>query len=114
MALRVEPFIKTCSFPDGIKVQPDGIAGRNNGTGNNVVAIHQAAGNRFADSVDVDWGSSDEGNDKADCCGKQSWNHDNTKPTHVEAVVGGCDPLAKGLPSGVRRLSLKYRSCHLP
>ena len=33
--------------------------------------------------------------DEAGCCCKQGWNHNDSEPTHVKTVVGGCYPLAE-------------------
>ena len=94
----VQPLIEAGGFPDGVEVQADGVAGRHNSTGDDVVAIHEAAGNGLADAVDVDGGSSDEGNDEADRSSKKSGDHKSPKPSHIESVVGGSYPLTKRFP----------------
>ena len=94
----VQPLIEGSSFPDGVEVQADGVAGRNNSTGDDVVAVEQGAGDRLADAVDINRGSGDEGNDEAGGSSQQSRDHQNTEPTHIEAVVGAGDPLAELLP----------------
>ena len=66
MALQVEPLVEAGGFPDGIEVQADGVAGGHNSTGNDVVAVHQGAGNGLTDAVDVDGGSGDERHNEAD------------------------------------------------
>jgi hypothetical protein len=94
----VEPLIEAGGFPDGIEVQADGVAGGHNSTGDDVVAVHQAAGDGLADAVDVNGGSGDEGDDEAGGGGQQAGDHQHTEPAHVEAVVGGGDPLAEAGP----------------
>merc|ERR1712100_480945 len=96
----VQPLIEGSSFPDGVEVQADSVAGRNNSTGDDVVAIDQGAGNGLADAVDVNRRSGDEGNDEADGGSQQSGDHQHTEPAHIKAVVGGSDPLTEGLPAG--------------
>ena len=51
-----------------------------------------------APPVDINRGSGDEGNDEAGGGSQQSRDHQNTEPTHIEAVVGAGDPLAELLP----------------
>jgi len=94
----VQPLVEAGGFPDGVEVQADGVAGRNNSTGDDVVAVDQGAGNGLADAVDINRGSGDEGNDEADGRGQQAGDHQHTEPAHIEAVVGGGDPLAELLP----------------
>jgi len=43
----VQPLVEAGGFPDGVEVQADGVAGRNNGAGDDVVAVHQGAGDRL-------------------------------------------------------------------
>jgi len=52
----VQPLIEAGGFPDGVEVKADGVAGRNNSTGNDVVAVQQGTCNRLTDAVDVDRG----------------------------------------------------------
>ena len=47
----VEPFIKACSFPNGIEMESDGIAAGNDCAGDDVVSIEKRTGNWFADPV---------------------------------------------------------------
>ncbi len=94
----VKPFIKAGCFPNGIEVQADGVTGGDNSTGDDVVSVHQGAGNGLTDAVDVDGGSGDEGNDEADGRGQQRWDHQHTEPAHIKAVVGGGDPRTKAIP----------------
>jgi hypothetical protein len=44
-------------------------------------------------------GSSDEGNDEADGGAQQRRDHQHTEPAHIEAVVGGGDPLTERFPA---------------
>ena len=79
-------------------MQSNCIRGRHNSTRDDVVSVHQAAGNGLTDAVDVDGGSGDEGNDEANGGAQQARDHQHAEPAHVEAVVGGGDPLAELLP----------------
>ena len=94
----VQPLIKRSSFPDGIEVQADGVAGRNNSTGDDVVAVDQGASDRLTDAVDIDGRSSDERNDEADGGRQKAGNHQHAEPTHINAVVGVGHPLTEGFP----------------
>merc|ERR1712100_998464 len=96
----VQPLIERSSFPDGIEVQADGVGGRNNSTGDDVVAIDQRASDRLTDAVDVNRRSGNESNDEADGGSQQCGDHQHTEPTDIQTVVGGGDPLAEGLPAG--------------
>merc|ERR1712022_35542 len=96
----VQPLIERSSFPDGIEVQADGVAGRNNSTGDDVVAVDQGASDRLADAIDVNRRSGDESDDEADGGSQQGGDHQHTEPTDIQTVVGGGDPLAEGLPAG--------------
>merc|ERR1712054_340387 len=96
----VQPLIERSSFPDGIKVQADGVGGGNNSTGDDVVAVDQRTSDRLTDAVDVDRRGGNESNDEADGGSQQSWDHQHTEPTDIETVVGGGDPLTEGLPAG--------------
>ena len=80
-------------------MQADGVAGRNNSTRDDVVAVHQGASDGLADAIDVNRRSGDESDDEADGGSQQSWDHQHTEPTDIETVVGGGDPLAEGLPT---------------
>ena len=80
-------------------MQADGVAGRNNSTRDDVVAVHQGASDRLADAIDVNRRSGDESDDEADGGSQQSWDHQHTEPTDIQTVVGGGDPLAEGLPA---------------
>ena len=95
----VQPLVEAGGFPDGIEVQADGVAGGNNGAGDDVVAVHQRAGDGLADAVDVDRGCRDEGDDEADGGSQQGGDHQHTEPTDIDAVVGGGDPLAEAFPA---------------
>ena len=91
----VQPLVERSSFPDGIEVQADGVGGGHNSTGDDVVAVDQGAGDGLTDAVDVDGGSCDEGNDEAGGGGQQGGDHQHTEPAHIQAVVGGGEPLAE-------------------
>jgi len=104
----VEPLVEAGGFPDGVEVQADGVAGGDNSTRDDVVSVHQAAGNGLTDAVDVDGGSGDEGNDEANGGAQQAGDHQNTEPAHIEAVVGGGDPLTELIP---RRSALALLDC---
>merc|ERR1712216_305008 len=93
------PLIEGGSFPDWVEVQANGVAGRNNSTRNDVVAIHQCTCNRLADAVDVNRRCGDESDDEAGGSCKQCGDHQNTKPTDIKTVVGGGDPLTELLPA---------------
>merc|ERR1711871_1865045 len=86
-------------FPDGIEVKADGVRGRNNSTRDDVVAVDQGASDGLTDTVDVDRGSGDEGDDEADGGSQQCGDHQHTEPAHIEAVIGGGDPMTEGLPA---------------
>ena len=95
----VQPLIERGSFPDGIEVKADGVRGGHNSTGDDVVAVDQGASDGLTDAVDVDGGCCDERNNEAGGGSQQGGDHQHTEPTHIEAVVGGGDPLAEGLPA---------------
>ena len=80
-------------------MQADGVAGRNNSTRDDVVAVHQGASDRLADAIDVNRRSGDESDDEADGGSQQGGDHQHTEPTDIQTVVGGGDPLAEGLPA---------------
>ena len=80
-------------------MQADGVAGRNNSTRDDVVAVHQGASDWLADAIDVNRRSGDESDDEADGGSQQSWDHQHTEPTDIQTVVGGSNPLAEGLPA---------------
>ena len=88
-------------------MQADGVAGRNNSTRDDVVAVHQGASDGLADAIDVNRRSGDESDDEADGGSQQSWDHQHTEPTDIETVVGAGDPLAKRFPSILGLLSCK-------
>ena len=94
----VEPLIHGSSFPDGVEVQADGCRGRDNRTGDDVIAAKQRALNGLADAVDVNSGGADEGDDEGDGCSQQAGNHQHAEPTYVDTVVGAGYPLAELLP----------------
>ena len=50
----VQPFIHRSSLPDRVEVHTDGVGGRDNGTGDDVVTVQERSGNRLANTVDVD------------------------------------------------------------
>merc|ERR1712185_185985 len=95
----VQPLIERSGFPDGIEVQADGVAGRNNSTRDDVVAVDQGASDRLADAIDVNRRSGDESDDETDGGSQQGRDHQHTEPTDIQTVVGGGDPLAEGLPA---------------
>ena len=95
----VQPLIEGSSFPDGVEVQADGVAGRNNSTRDDVVAVDQGASDGLTDAIDVDRRSGDESDDEADGGSQQSGDHQHTEPTDIQTVVGGGHPLAEGLPT---------------
>ena len=79
-------------------MQADGVAGRNNSTRDDVVAVDQGASNGLADAIDVNRRSGDESDDEANGGSQQARNHQDSKPTHINAVVGVGDPITKGCP----------------
>ena len=95
----VQPLIEGSSFPDGVEVQADGVAGRNNSTGDDVVAVDQGASDGLTDAIDVDRRSGDESDDEADG-GSQQSGIISTPNQPTQTVVGGGDPLTEGLPAG--------------
>ena len=107
----IQPLVQRSCFPDGIEVKTNCVGRRNNCTRDDVVTVDQRTSDWFTDTVDVHGGSSDEGDDEADSCCQQSWNHQNAEPTYIQAVVGGGDPLAERLPCG--RLLTRKCCCHL-
>ena len=94
----VQPLVEAGGFPDGIEVQADGVAGGDNSTRDDVVSVDQGASNRLTDAIDIDRRGGDEGNDVANGGGQQAGDHQDTEPTHIDAVVGAGDPLAKLRP----------------
>ena len=80
-------------------MQANGVAGRNNSTRNDVVAIQQGTSDRLANAVDVNRRGGDESDDEASGGGKQTRDHQHTEPTDINTVVGICDPLTKALPA---------------
>jgi len=95
----VQPLIQGSSFPDGIKVQSNCVGRRNDSTRNDVVAPHKRTRNRFTNTINVHRGSTDESDDETSSSCKQGRNHQNTKPTNIEAVIGRSYPLAELFPS---------------
>jgi hypothetical protein len=83
MALRVEPFVKASSFPNSVKMEPDGIGRGDNGTGDDVVSIHEGASDWLANPVDVDRRSSDEGYHEANRSGEEARHHECAKMPDV-------------------------------
>jgi hypothetical protein len=79
----VKPFVQGRSFPDGIKVKADSVAGGNNSTRDDVVTVHKGTGNRLTDAVDVHRGSTDECDDEASSRSKKARNHENTEVPYV-------------------------------
>ena len=79
-------------------MQADGVAGRNNSTGDDVVAVDQGASDGLADAIDINRGSGDKGNGEADGGRQEAGNHQHAEPTHIDAVVGVGHPLTKGFP----------------
>ena len=94
----VEPFIKACSFPNGIEMESDGIAAGNDCAGDDVVSIEKRTGYRLPNTVNVDRRGPNESKDKAGSGGKKGGDHQHTEPAHIEAVVGGGYPLAEVFP----------------
>ena len=94
----VQPLIERGGFPNGIEVQTNCVGRRDNSTRDDVVAINQRSGNWFANAIDIHRRSGDEGDDETDSGSQQRWDHQCTKPAHVEAVIGGCDPVAEDFP----------------
>jgi len=107
----VEPFIKTCCFPNWIEVKSNCIRRRNNSTRDNVVSIHERTSNWFPNTVNIDSWSSNKRDDKADSCSKESWNHKSSEPSNIKTVVCGCNPLAKRFPH-VNTLGCRNCSSH--
>merc|ERR1712199_95885 len=95
----VQPLIEGSGFPDGVEVQTDGVARRNNSAGDDVVAVDQGAGNRLTNTVDVDRRCGDKSDDEADGGSQQGGDHQHTEPTDIQTVVGGGHPLTEGLPT---------------
>merc|ERR1712216_610954 len=86
------PLIEGGGIPDWVEVQANGVAGRNNSTRNDVVAIEQGASDGLADAVDVNRRCGDESDDEAGGSCEQCGDHQNTEPTDIKTVVGGGDP----------------------
>ena len=74
---------------------------RYNSTRDDVVTVHKGTSNWFSDAVDVHRRSSDKRGDEAYGCCQQSWDHQHTEPTDIEAVIGRRNPLAEVLPDGL-------------
>ena len=62
-------------------------AGRNNSTGDDVVAVDQGASDGLTDAIDVDRRSGDESDDEADGGSQQCGDHQHTEPTDIQTVV---------------------------
>ena len=83
----VQPLIERGSFPDGIEVKADGVRGRNNSTGDDVVAVDQRTSDRLTDAGDVDRRSGDQGNDEADGSSQQCGDHQHTEQPTPERLL---------------------------
>ena len=83
----VKPFIKRCGFPNGVEVKTNCVGRGNNSTTNDVVTVENSTRNGFTDAIDVHRRSSDEGDDEANSCCQQSWDHQHTEPTNIKTVV---------------------------
>ena len=83
----VEPFVERGSFPDGIEVESDGVGAGDDGSGDDVVSIHERASDWLANPVNVNGRGSDESDDEARRGGEQTRNHQNAEPTNIEAVI---------------------------
>ena len=95
----VQPLVEAGGFPDRVEVQADGVARRNNSTGDDVVAVDERAGDRLTDAIDVDRWRGDEGNDEADGGGQKARDHQHAEPADINAVVGAGDPGAEAFPA---------------
>ena len=82
-------------FPNGVEVKSNCVGRGNNCTRDDVVTIHERTSNGFTNAIDVHRRSSDEGDDEADGCCKQRWDHQNAEPTNIETVVCGSHPFAE-------------------
>jgi hypothetical protein len=91
----VQPRIKGSSLPDRVEVHSNGIGTGDDCTSNDVVSIEKRSSNRFTNSINVNRGCSNEGSDEAGGCRKKSGEHDSSEPTHVEAALSGCNPIAE-------------------
>merc|ERR1711991_751251 len=94
----VKPLIEGSSFPDGVKVQANGVGRRDNSTGDDVVAVDQGASDGLADAIDINRRSGDKSNGEADGGRQKAGNHQHTEPTDINAVVRVCDPGAERFP----------------
>ena len=79
-------------------MESDCVAARYDSTGDDVVTIEQRTSDRLADAIDVYRRSSDESDDETGSGCEQTGDHQDAEPTHIEAVIGGGDPLAERLP----------------
>ena len=82
-------------------MQTDRIARRYDCTGDDVVAIQQAASNGFSDTVNIYGWCCDECNDETSCSGEQGWDHKRPEPANIKSVVSAGDPLGKIVPTGL-------------
>ena len=69
-------------------MQANSIRTGNNCTRDDVVTVEERSGNRFANTIDINGRSGNKGNDEADCCGEERWNHDDPKVPDVQSVIG--------------------------
>ena len=54
-----------------------------------VVPVEQASGNRFTNTVNIDWRSSDEGEHKGGDRSQQHWDHEDPEDPNVQAACAG-------------------------
>ena len=94
----IQPLIEGCCFPNRIEVKSNSVGRGDNSTRDDVVTVHQGPCNRFSDTIDVHRRSTDKGDDEADGCCQQCWNHQDAKPTNIETVVSAGNPIAEGFP----------------
>ena len=80
-------------------MKSDRVARGDDRTGDDVVSIKQRSSDWFTNTVDVNGGSANEGDNKANCSGEEGWDHKNTEPTYIKAVVSGSYPLTKIIPN---------------
>jgi len=79
----VQPLVEAVGFPNGVKVQANGVRRGDYGGRDQVVAVEQRARDRLTDTVNVHRGSGDEGDYKAGGSGEQAGDHQYAEPADV-------------------------------
>jgi len=84
-------------LPDRVEVRPMAFAGRNNSTGDDVVAVIKEPGEQARDAVRMSTGAGHEGHEKQMVAASRV-GIISTPTNRIQAVVGGGDPLTELTP----------------